>query len=225
MFESLFKKIIGAKFYKDDGDFEPDYDIQSSRYYKGHGTHTSSTAAGGFVIRASLYGLAKGTAHGGVPSARIAIYKICWAYGCSDVDILAVFNDAIANDVDIISLSIGGAPSDYFDDPVKTKQKIIGAKFYKADGDFELDYNIQSPRHSEGHGTHTSSTAAGCFVSRASLYGLAKGTACGGVSSACIAVYKICWAYGCSNVDILAVFNDAIAGGVDIISLQDLPKP
>ncbi|KAK8671824.1 hypothetical protein V6N13_038409 [Hibiscus sabdariffa] len=112
------KKIIGAKFYKADGDFEPDYDIQSPRDSEGHGTHTSSTAAGGFVSRASLYGLAKGTARGGVPSARIAVYKICWAFGCSDVDILAAFDDAIADGVDIISLSVGGAPSDYFDDPI-----------------------------------------------------------------------------------------------------------
>ncbi|GMI80782.1 hypothetical protein like AT5G59100 [Hibiscus trionum] len=112
------KKIIGAKYYKADGDFDPDYDVRSPRDSEGHGTHTSSTAAGGFVSRASLYGLAKGTARGGVPSARIAVYKICWSFGCSDVDILAAFDDAIADGVDIISLSVGGAPLDYFDDPI-----------------------------------------------------------------------------------------------------------
>lgn len=71
------------------------------------------------VAGANLYDLASGTARGGVPSARLAIYKICWADGCSDADILAAFDDAIADGVDIISISVGGSfPSDYFDDPI-----------------------------------------------------------------------------------------------------------
>jgi hypothetical protein len=58
-----------------------------------------------------------GTARGGVPSARIAVYKICWSDGCSDVDILAAFDDAIADGVDIISLSAGPvSPVHYFED-------------------------------------------------------------------------------------------------------------
>ncbi|KAE8671940.1 Cucumisin [Hibiscus syriacus] len=112
-------KIIGAKYYKADGDFDPDYDIQCPRDSEGHGSHTSSTAAGAFVSKTSLYGLAKGTARGGVPSARIAVYKICWSFGCSSEDILAAFDDAIADGVDIISLSVGSSSaSDYFDDPI-----------------------------------------------------------------------------------------------------------
>ncbi|GMI76447.1 hypothetical protein like AT5G03620 [Hibiscus trionum] len=112
-------KIIGAKYYRADGDLDPNYDLKSPRDSEGHGTHTSSTAAGGFVSKASLYGLAKGTARGGVPSARIAVYKICWFDGCFDADILAAFDDAIADGVDIISLSVGSSvPLDYFDDPI-----------------------------------------------------------------------------------------------------------
>jgi hypothetical protein len=70
------------------------------------------------VSEASLLGLATGTARGGVPSARIAAYKICWSDGCSDADILAAFDDAIADGVDIISLSVGGWPMDYFEDSI-----------------------------------------------------------------------------------------------------------
>jgi hypothetical protein len=70
------------------------------------------------VSEASLLGLATGTARGGVPSARIAVYKICWSDGCSDADILAAFDDAIADGVDIISLSVGGWPMDYFEDSI-----------------------------------------------------------------------------------------------------------
>ncbi|CAI0447397.1 unnamed protein product [Linum tenue] len=101
-------KIIGARFYH----------AGSPRDTEGHGTHTASTAAGNIVTHASLLGLAAGTARGGVPSARIAVYKICWTLGCSDVDILAAFDDAISDGVDIISLSVGGAPTDYFQDAI-----------------------------------------------------------------------------------------------------------
>ncbi|KAG5553339.1 hypothetical protein RHGRI_011269 [Rhododendron griersonianum] len=84
----------------------------------GHGTHTSSTAAGVPVASASLYGLATGTARGGVPSARIAMYKVCWSIGCTDMDLLAGFDAAIADGVDVISVSIGGSPRPFFEDPI-----------------------------------------------------------------------------------------------------------
>lgn len=63
-------------------------------------------------------GLANGTARGGVPSARIAVYKVCWSDGCSDADILAAFDEAIADGVDIISISVGGVATDYFADSI-----------------------------------------------------------------------------------------------------------
>ena len=52
-------------------------------------------------------GFGLGTARGGVPSARIAVYKIWWSDGCFDADILAAFDDAVADGVDIISISVG----------------------------------------------------------------------------------------------------------------------
>ncbi|OMO68280.1 hypothetical protein COLO4_29782 [Corchorus olitorius] len=83
----------------------------------GHGTHTASTAAGN-AVKGSLYGIGRGTARGGVPSARIAMYKVCWGGGCSDLDILAAFDDAIPDGVDIISISIGGPSRQFFHDPI-----------------------------------------------------------------------------------------------------------
>ena len=97
----------------------PPDDFSSPRDSEGHGSHTSSTAAGNSVVGASLLGLGEGTARGGVPSARLAVYKICWSDGCYDADILAAFDDAIADGVDIISLSVGGfIPLDYFEDSI-----------------------------------------------------------------------------------------------------------
>ncbi|XP_071734496.1 cucumisin-like [Rutidosis leptorrhynchoides] len=109
-------KLIGAKFYNTEG---AENEEQSARDTEGHGTHTASTVAGRAVNNASLLGLANGTARGGVPSARISVYKICFPGGCASVDILAAFDDAIADGVDIISLSVGGSFAfDYFEDPI-----------------------------------------------------------------------------------------------------------
>ena len=100
----LCSKIIGARYYRSSGSFTDD-DIISPRDSSGHGTHTASTAAGNLVSMASQLGYGLGTARGGVPSARIAVYKICWSLElfCDDADVLAAFDDAIADGVDIIS--------------------------------------------------------------------------------------------------------------------------
>ncbi|WOG93971.1 hypothetical protein DCAR_0313261 [Daucus carota subsp. sativus] len=111
------KKIIGAQYFRSAG-FLDINDVKSPRDEQGHGTHVASIAAGGYVSNANLTGLANGTARGGVPSARIAVYKVCWSDGCNDVDILAAFDEAIADGVDIISISVGGAATDYFQDSI-----------------------------------------------------------------------------------------------------------
>ncbi|KAJ1391132.1 Peptidase S8/S53 domain [Sesbania bispinosa] len=111
-------KLIGAKYLRIDGLYGKD-DIISPRDSNGHGTHCASTAAGNSVKSASLFGLASGTARGGVPSARIAVYKSCWSGGCEEADTLAAFDEAIADGVDIISLSVGPRTvihKNYFED-------------------------------------------------------------------------------------------------------------
>ncbi|KAK1320214.1 hypothetical protein QJS10_CPA03g01330 [Acorus calamus] len=108
-------KIIGARFYHIGDNSSGD----SPRDTEWHGTHTVSTAAGRQVSSANFFGLHEGTARGGVPSARIAVYKVCWFDGCQDVDILAAFDDAIADGVDIVSVSLGSPfPWDYFEDSI-----------------------------------------------------------------------------------------------------------
>ncbi|XP_062146366.1 cucumisin-like [Alnus glutinosa] len=114
-------KIIGARYYNSENVYDVT-DFKSPRDSEGHGTHTSSTAAGREVAGASYFGLAEGTARGGLPGARIAVYKVCWSTRrCSSADILAAFDDAIADGVDIISVSLGHRgprPIPYFEDPV-----------------------------------------------------------------------------------------------------------
>ncbi|KAI3515111.1 hypothetical protein L1887_13862 [Cichorium endivia] len=113
---SCNNKIIGARHFKADGIFDPN-ELQSPRDTDGHGTHTASTAAGNIVRNANLLGLHSGTARGGVPRARIAVYKACWNDGCSSEDILSAFEAAIADGVDIITVSAGlTSPEELFND-------------------------------------------------------------------------------------------------------------
>ncbi|KAK8544376.1 hypothetical protein V6N13_056158 [Hibiscus sabdariffa] len=102
-------KLIGARVYVTD----------SARDTEGHGSHTASTAAGNHIRNASFYGLAEGTARGGVPSARIAAYKVCDDEGCTSENILAAFDDAIADGVDLLTVSLGSdMASEFYFDPV-----------------------------------------------------------------------------------------------------------
>ncbi|KAL1076890.1 hypothetical protein V6Z11_D10G061300 [Gossypium hirsutum] len=107
------RKIIGARaFYKGyesylEGPIDEMKESKSPRDTEGHGTHTASTAAGSMVSNASLFEFAYGEARGMATNARIAAYKICWKMGCFDSDILAAMDQAIADGVDVISLSVG----------------------------------------------------------------------------------------------------------------------
>ncbi|GLJ13776.1 hypothetical protein SUGI_0219970 [Cryptomeria japonica] len=109
------RKLVGARWYvkgyEEANGFlntteVPEY--RSARDHNGHGTHTASTAGGSQVRNASFLGLGRGIARGGASRARIAVYKTCWVEGvCYEADILAAFNDAITDGVDLISLSFG----------------------------------------------------------------------------------------------------------------------
>ncbi|KAJ0683335.1 putative tripeptidyl-peptidase II [Helianthus annuus] len=71
------------------------------------------------VRHSSYHGIAHGIARGGVPSARIAIYKVCGPTGCDYTDILSAFEQAIADGVDIISISLGNdGPLELTFDPI-----------------------------------------------------------------------------------------------------------
>lgn len=116
-------KLIGARaFYRGYeaayGPIDETSEYKSARDSEGHGTHTSSTAAGAFVANASLFGYAPGDARGMASSARIAMYKVCWEPGCYDSDIIAGFDAAVADGVDVISLSVGGSVVPFFEDSI-----------------------------------------------------------------------------------------------------------
>ncbi|ESQ39940.1 hypothetical protein EUTSA_v10001201mg [Eutrema salsugineum] len=120
------RKLIGARYfnkgYLAHTGLKSNSSYESAHDNAGHGTHTLSTAGGHFVPGASVYGIRNGTAKGGSPLSRVASYKVCWppveGSECFEADVLAAFDMAIHDGVDVLSISLGGRPSDYFNDGI-----------------------------------------------------------------------------------------------------------
>ncbi|CAL5377374.1 unnamed protein product [Camellia sinensis] len=120
------RKLIGARSFskgmKEAGlNISKTYDYDSPRDFFGHGTHTSSTAAGSPVQDASYFNYAKGTAIGMAPKARLAMYKVIFfntTYEAAASDTIAGMDQAIADGVDIMSLSLGFNETAFEQNPI-----------------------------------------------------------------------------------------------------------
>ena len=141
---TIYRKLIGARYYNNGylaylkankSTLSPlnNQNLFSIRDHNGHGTHTLSTAGGNFVGGANVFGYGNGTAKGGSPRARVAAYKVCWhpinGNECFDADILAAFDAAIGDGVDVLSVSIVSSPLEFFDSSIS-----IGAFHAAANG-------------------------------------------------------------------------------------------
>jgi subtilisin family serine protease len=92
--------------------------ICSPRDPEGHGTHTTTTAAGDCVVSAMLYGVERGPVCGIAPGAHVIQYRVCLAKGCYDSDSVAAVQQAILDGVDVLNFSISGGAQPY-SDPVE----------------------------------------------------------------------------------------------------------
>ncbi|MFB9412969.1 S8 family serine peptidase [Dactylosporangium matsuzakiense] len=107
-------------------------------------------------------------------------------------------------------------------DPFVCNKKLIGGQGF-------LDtYNALQPmevygytaRDSDGHGTHTASTAAGDPVASAKIFDIERGPINGIAPGAWVSVYKVCGATGCYSSDSAAAVAQAIKDGVNVINFS-----
>jgi hypothetical protein len=87
----------------------------SARDPEGHGTHTTTTAAGDCVASAMLYGVERGPVCGIAPGAHVIEYRVCARAGCFGSDSVSAVNQAIADGVNVINYSISGGGNPYSD--------------------------------------------------------------------------------------------------------------
>ncbi|WP_440710797.1 S8 family serine peptidase [Herbiconiux sp. YIM B11900] len=118
--EECNTKLIGASWFLPTALYDlvgtpdrPEY--LSPRDGDGHGSHTTSTAAGNADVDATIGDYDFGDISGVAPAAKVAEYKVCWNGngvetddGCYTESILAAIEQAVADGVDVINYSIGG---------------------------------------------------------------------------------------------------------------------
>ncbi|WP_253202130.1 S8 family peptidase [Subtercola sp. PAMC28395] len=116
-------KIVGARYYLDGfgaGNIgtAATGEYVSPRDGDGHGSHTGSTAVGNNAVTATVGGDSFGQISGVAPAAKISVYKVCWSGpdpassdddGCTNADMLAAIDQAVADGVDVLNFSIGGS--------------------------------------------------------------------------------------------------------------------
>jgi subtilisin family serine protease len=105
--------------------------------------------------------------------------------------------------------------------------KLIGARYFISgfgQGNV-VPGEFLSARDSDGHGTHTATTAGGREV-MASLAGTPLAQISGMAPDAYLAIYKVCWTApnpddsGCTFSDSAAATDAAVADGVDLLSFS-----
>jgi subtilisin family serine protease len=113
-------KLIGGQYFSAGAaaaGFDFQYDYLSPRDGDGHGSHTASTAAGNFKVKAAVEGVDFGTISGVAPASKVAAYKACYVGPdvtiteddiCALSDLVAAIDQAVADGVDVINYSIGG---------------------------------------------------------------------------------------------------------------------
>ncbi len=120
-----------------------------------------------------------------------------------------------------IPCEFGNVAHNRFDAPFPCNNKLVGARqmlaTYRALNGAE-DFEYDSARDDNGHGTHTASTAAGNAGVEARAYGRPLGTVSGIAPRAHVVAYKGLGDLGGYGSDLAAAIDQAVADGVDVIN-------
>ena len=96
VFLDTYNSILGDELYK-----------TTARDSNGHGTHTTSTAAGNPLANAVLFGVDRGPIQGVAPGAFVMSYKALGPQGGFDSDLVAAIEQAVLDGANVINYSIG----------------------------------------------------------------------------------------------------------------------
>jgi hypothetical protein len=118
--------------------------------------------------------------------------------------------------------NFGDNPLTPANDPFVCNNKLIGGQPFLATYIAALGHTetYETARDSDGHGTHTASTAAGDPVDHADVLGVDRGPLHGIAPGAWVSVYKVCGAQGCFSSDSAAAVQQAIKDGVNVINFS-----
>lgn len=123
----------------------------------------------------------------------------------------------------------GVDPGNPNDTPFDCNNKLLKAEFFingaSASGLPLAPGSAVSALDTDGHGTHTATTAGGNYGVPASVNGVDFGTVSGIAPRARVAVYKVCWDFangqgGCFSSDSAAAIDQAVLDGVDAINFS-----
>jgi subtilisin family serine protease len=115
-------KLIGAYRFQDTADALGKLtaaEFKSARDSDGHGTHTTSTAAGNAGVDASILGTSFGAVSGIAPRAHVIMYRTGWGPNGSSYfsDLAAAIEQAAIDGVDALNYSISGGTDPYNEAP------------------------------------------------------------------------------------------------------------
>ncbi len=142
-------------------------------------------------------------------------------YAAPPISIDDIPADAAAGTPAIPGCDFGNTAHNPNDAPFTCNNKLIGARqmlqTYRAVLGAE-DFEYDSARDDNGHGTHTSSTAGGNSGVQATIFGVDRGVLSGIAPRAHIVMYKGLGSQGGFGSDLAAAIDQAVADGVDVIN-------
>jgi subtilisin family serine protease len=118
--------------------------------------------------------------------------------------------------------AFGDNPLTPADDPFTCNNKLIGGQPFLETYNQAVGGEMypDSARDSDGHGTHTASTAAGDPGVAADPLGIDRGQISGIAPAAWVISYKVCGAQGCFSSDSVDAVQQAILDGVNVINFS-----